>query len=292
MEEKITGQFAISDLPESIITHKLKNFAIASVDEKPTIIAFEYPFSFEGVIFTVCKGGRASVKIEFEEYEVEPNTILTIFPNQLVEHINASENLVLEALAFNFEFLSDMGGSSTFGFFKNIAENPVIKVSDNDLDNLLYYFEFIKKNFEKAKPDFLNLIVKGLLYSLLSEIASVYMEKPVVQKKKIGSRGEEIVEHFLKLLKENYKTERMASFYADKLFITPKYLSYILKKVTGRSINLWIEGATVARAKMLLKTTNLTAMQISEEMNFPNPSYFGHFFKKCTGMTPKEYRDA
>jgi len=93
-------------------------------------------------------------------------------------------------------------------------------------------------------------------------------------------------------LKDNYKTERSPRFYADKLFITTKYLSSILKKVTGRSINSWLEEAIILGAKLLLKSTDLTVLQVSEELSFPNPSYFGRYFKKATGMTPKDYRDS
>jgi YesN/AraC family two-component response regulator len=167
-----------------------------------------------------------------------------------------------------------------------------MKIAEDDAENLLRYHEFIRTTFEKSKPDFLERIIKGILYSFMGEVTAIYMEQPVVERKKISSRGEKIAEQFLSLLKDNYKTERKASFYADKMFITPKYLSYTLKKVTGRSINLWLEDAILAETKMLLKLTNLTALQISEELNFPNPSYFGHFFKKCTGMTPKEYRNS
>ncbi|MDR1370549.1 MAG: helix-turn-helix domain-containing protein [Dysgonamonadaceae bacterium] len=292
MKKKRTGQFTIADLPESITTYKVKDFAIASREKRDEVIAFEHPFSFEGIIFAVCKKGYAKVKIDLEEYTIETNNLLTIFPNQLFEHIDGSEDFVIEMLVFTFDFLSDLKTSSNFRFFKSVAKNPLIKITDDDVENLLRYHEFIKEIFEKAKPEFLEQIIKGILYAFLAETASIYAGQSAVEKKKSSSRGEKMAEEFLLLLKENYKTERKASFYADKMFITPKYLSYTLKKVTGRSINVWLEDAILAETKILLKLTNLTSLQISEELNFPNPSYFGQFFKKCTGMTPKEYRDS
>ena len=89
----------------------------------------------------------------------------------------------------------------------------------------------------------------------------------------------------------HYKQDRSVSFYADKLCLTSKYLSTVIKEVTGRSVLAWINETVIAEAKILLKTSEMTVMQISEELNFPNPSFFGRFFKQYTGVTPLKYRN-
>lgn len=120
----------------------------------------------------------------------------------------------------------------------------------------------------------------SVLYS-----TSAYETPPAI------SRQELLTAEFFKLMLADYKKERSVAYYADKLCLTPKYLSMTVKKVTGHPISEWINEVVVIEAKRMLKTTDLTALQISEELNFPNPSFFVRFFKQYIGMTPMEYKN-
>jgi AraC-like DNA-binding protein len=75
------------------------------------------------------------------------------------------------------------------------------------------------------------------------------------------------------------------------LSLTPKYLSQIIKASTGKSANEWIDEYVMLEAKALLKSTTMTIQQISDELNFPSQSFFGKYFKRCEGVSPKEYRE-
>ena len=98
----------------------------------------------------------------------------------------------------------------------------------------------------------------------------------------------DLSDRFFRLLTIHYKKHRSVQFYADKLNLTPKYLSTAIKKVTGRPILEWIHEAVLIDAKMLLRTTHLTVQQISDQLNFSSPSAFVQFFKKHTGKTPRK----
>jgi YesN/AraC family two-component response regulator len=214
-------------------------------------------------------------------------------PNQIVEIIEHSDDLFIETLAFSFDFLSDLPIPKDFNIPRRVAKRPMLKVPEKVIQNLLRYHSFIIDTFNNEKSILFEQIIKGQLYSLLMEIAALYIEQDAETKtERTSTRREEITEQFLELLKDHCKSERSASYYADKMFITPKYLSVTLKKATGRSINFWIGEAVILEAKILLKSTNLTVLQISEDLNFPNSSYFGRFFKKTTGMTPQKYRES
>jgi AraC-like DNA-binding protein len=104
------------------------------------------------------------------------------------------------------------------------------------------------------------------------------------------SKHEEYVEQFWELVQKNYKTERQIGFYADKMCLTPKYLSKIIRTNTGKSANSWIDEYVILEAKALLKSTNLTVQQISDELNFVDQSIFGKYFKRREGVSPKEYK--
>lgn len=101
-----------------------------------------------------------------------------------------------------------------------------------------------------------------------------------------------ITAKFIGLVQKNFKSERFLEFYADKLEISPKHLSRTMKSVTGFSAVEWIERYVILEAKVLLKSTNMNIQQISDELNFPSQSFFGKYFKKNVGMSPREFRNA
>ncbi|MBQ5913729.1 MAG: AraC family transcriptional regulator [Alistipes sp.] len=99
-----------------------------------------------------------------------------------------------------------------------------------------------------------------------------------------------ISKEFMRLVKDNFRSERQLQFYADKLCITPRYLSRVVKECTGSSAADWIERYVVLEARALLKSTSMTIQQISDELNFPSQTFFGKYFKRRVGMSPKLYR--
>ena len=100
-----------------------------------------------------------------------------------------------------------------------------------------------------------------------------------------------LVENFIDCVHKSYKKQRGMEFYADKLSLTPKYLSKLIKDNTGTSALEWIDNYVILEAKAFLKSTNMTIQQISDELNFPSQSFFGKYFKRHVGVSPKEYRN-
>lgn len=289
MKENKLESFDFSDVNQDS-PYVIKNFVLSNNNDKFIDINLNHPFSFAGIVFVICLKGSGRIKIDFKEYCTKENSVLIILPNQITESLEHSDDFFVELLAFSFDFLSDIPIPKDFDMPRRIAQRPMLNISEKEIQNLLRYHSFIIDTFKK-KSSFFEQIIKGLLYSLLMEVVTLYTEQESNEnEKKTSSRKEEIVFQFLELLKDHYKIGRSSSYYADKMFITSKYLSSTLKKVTGRSINSWIDDAVIIGAKILLKSTNLTVLQISEDLNFPNSSYFGRFFKKHTGYTPKSYR--
>ncbi|HEY4784564.1 MAG TPA: helix-turn-helix domain-containing protein, partial [Bacteroidales bacterium] len=104
------------------------------------------------------------------------------------------------------------------------------------------------------------------------------------------SKQEILVEKFLTSVQKNYKEHRGLEFYANELCLTPKYLSKLIKENSGTTANEWINNYVILEAKALLKSTNMTIQQISLELNFESQSFFGKYFKRIVGLSPKEYR--
>lgn len=92
-------------------------------------------------------------------------------------------------------------------------------------------------------------------------------------------------------VKTHYRKERKVQFYADSLHISIGHLFAVIKRVSGKSPGDWIDEYVVSEACALLKGSNLTILQISQELVFPSLSFFGKYFKHIKGISPKEYRE-
>ena len=104
------------------------------------------------------------------------------------------------------------------------------------------------------------------------------------------TREEEIVTSFFILVSENYKENHNVQFYADKLYITRKYLSKVTNKLLFRTPREVISNALMVEAKTLLRNSNLTIMHIVNELNFTDQAIFSKFFKKHAGVSPTLFR--
>ena len=138
--------------------------------------------------------------------------------------------------------------------------------------------------FDPGLLSSLFYMLSGALTSRLSETRKTVSS--------ITSRGKMIFEQFVRLVSEYHSMYRNVGFYADKLCLTPKYLSKLIKETSGRSAPDWIDAYVILEAKNLLKYSNIAIKEIVYKLNFPNQSVFYKFFKARTGMTPTEYRNS
>ena len=130
-----------------------------------------------------------------------------------------------------------------------------------------------------------KLLLMAVTYRLCSIFSASFQKEGKEMRRKI-----ETFEMLVKLIEENFMRERTVAFYADQLCLTPKYLSVIVKSVCGKTVQQLIFKAIIRRSIYLMKNTDKTIQQIACELSFPNASSFGTFFKKHTGLSPKNYR--
>ncbi len=96
----------------------------------------------------------------------------------------------------------------------------------------------------------------------------------------------------MRLVRKHFRYERTVGFYADKLCISPKYLSLVVKEATNRSAAQIIDEYVILEAKNLLRFSGKNVQQVAYELNFPNQSSFGKYFKHLTGMSPTEFQNS
>lgn len=255
-------------------------------------LSFGHPFLLKGMLFGMHLRGKSRLKIDLREYELEPDTIFTILPNQIFEPLENSSDSFSEVLFLSTDFMNELPLPKNFDVLNRMKCQPCLKVSEENMAEIVEFHSFIIKTSNHESHLYRKEVAESMLCALIALIGSLYAEDKAGVEAKIHSREEKMVDDFSELLVQHHRKERLASFYADKMCITTQYLSRTLKKVTGRSISSWINEAVIQDAKALLKSSDMTVMQVSEELNFPNPSFFGRFFKQYAGITPLKYKES
>lgn len=294
MNKESFPKISLEDLEAQSPTLGIKNFIIS--ENKITVQ--DYPFDFkhphivEGIAFALCEKGTARLKVNLKEYHIEANSIVTILPNYIVEMLEQSDDLLIEFLFFSFDFISDLKLISEIELLEKIEQTAYLKITEEEATNLLEFHAFIVKQYKRTNHLYREKIAKNLLYTLIYEVIQLYHNEKVGNNDDTLTRKEKHLHSFVKLLFTEHMQERTIAYYASKLFITPKYLSQVVYETSGKPIQQWIDEMVIMSAKALLKGSNMTILQISEEMNFANSSFFGSYFRKRTGMTPVQYRES
>ncbi len=133
-------------------------------------------------------------------------------------------------------------------------------------------------------------IISSLFAAMFHYVMGILQQHSLPGTGKVSNRTDELFNRFLDLLREHCSTERSVEFYASKMGITPKYLSLILKKKSGRNASKLIDEAVVYEAKRLLKYSGMSIQEISEKLNFASQSFFGKYFKQRVGVSPSRYK--
>lgn len=261
-------------------------------EEKQLLALSEYPYRSEGYIIGICTRGTAKVEVNLQVYDARPDAVLLATPFHTLRIFNSSEDFLCRFVVFSKAFLTEHNINShfieTFSFFKT-SSTPVIYLEQENGKVLGEMFSIIQQKLRREEHRFREEICRSILVALLYEIAAFYEQQHVIIKKK-QTRKQELNMLFQNLVFHQYKKHRNVQYYADELCVSSKHLTESIKEVTGKTAGDWIDDAVVLEAKVLLRNYEISIAQVAEEINFPDQSSFGKYFKKHTGFSPSEYR--
>jgi AraC family transcriptional activator of pobA len=294
MNKERYGRISLEDVSRQAPITGVKNFILSDNGAKIKDYSFDlqHPNIIEGIAFAICVRGNARVKINLQEYHIEPNMIVILLPNYLLEISDHSDDWLVEFILISFDFVSDLKLLAETDLFDKIGRITCLKIKEEEMLNLLDFHAFIVKKYKREDHLYREEIAKSLLHTLVYEVLQLLRSSEITTNGKALTRSEELLTHFIGLLFQFHRQERSIKFYADKMFLTPKYLSKMIREASGKSVSQWIDEMVIMEAKAMLKSSNLTVLQISEKLNFPNASFFGSYFKKRTGLSPIQYRES
>lgn len=247
------------------------------------------PFKSDRVTAMICTKGVTRGKINLKPIVSEGPCMVIIQPDQIVEFEYISEDLEAVFIVLSVKFLQSLNIDEKFSSFIAVRDNPNMPLTEDELRAMLSYYNMMQ-NCIKADANLHKLeMAKHLTIAFFYGVGHNLHK---LNENRIKSRDELFVDNFLKLVQDNFKQERGVTFYADRMCLTPKYMSTAIKENSGKSAGEWIDEWVIMEAKVLLKSTNMTIQQISDELNFPSQSSFGKYFKRLVGVSPKEYRNS
>lgn len=249
------------------------------------------PRRMECIILALCTQGKAQYSVDTVEHMVKPNDIIILNNGQVTDNYMLSHDLngIAMMISQNFfnETIKDIHEMSALFLFSRT--HPVCALTPKETQTVMEYFNLLKEKVSETDHHFRRDVVRSLLSTMLYDLGNAIYRIQTTNDKR-QTRAESIFSDFIKLVEQNFRTERRVSWYGEQLCITPKYLSETVKSVSHRTPNEWIDNYVTLEIRVLLKNTTKSIKEISLNLNFPNQSFLGKYFKEHTGMSPSEYR--
>ena len=258
----------------------------------------KYPVRFDGYIIFFLRSGHFTIDLNLNSYEVKPLSLLVNVPGNIIKLTSYEEDHIGDAQLYFVLASKEFMSGIRFDFNKvyqeslSLLKNPCITLNEADVALAEGYFTLAREvvlSDKENKKEMLGSLVTSFTYMAMDVCTRALNEARKAQTPS-SARVNQLFERFIALVTEYHNTERGMAFYADKLCLTPKYLSKLVKQASGRSAPAWIDSFVILEAKNMLKYSDKTIKEIVYALHFPNQSVFYKFFKAHTGMTPSEYR--
>lgn len=241
------------------------------------------PFVIDDYRLGVFVSGEIHVNINLVERHITPGTIVFLGPGTIISPISFNGNIEVYGLGLFADFPMPQMPSAFNGQVRDFQ----IKASESDIATARHIIDTIWHAVHQ--PDYNRQTVSSLVAAMMHHYDGVYRQH-IDLLKASQSRKQTIFDRFISLVNQHATREHQISFYADKMCLTERYLGTVIRQTSGNTAKEWIDRAIITRIKVELKHSDKSVAQISEETNFPNPSFFSKYFKQLTGQTPLEYR--
>ena len=273
-----------------IITTPEEQFVVGESD-----LAFfsGYACRIDGGAILFCRSGAAEVSVNQYQGHVCRNTLVLLLPGSILMLTDRTEDFRVTFCAFSRDLFAEAAFRLEPSFFHALRERPITSPPHRIVEGASIWFQMAAYTYRDRNNVFRHTIIKNRLQNLLLESFDK-MQRFAARRPRTPettTRQTELFHRFVTLVQAHSSQEREVSFYADKLCISTRYLSTIVRTVARSSAKEFIDRSVVLEIKMMLQSTDLSVQEIAYRLRFPDQSYLGRFFKKHTGESPTEYRN-
>lgn len=237
-----------------------------------------------GVFF---RAGTLRLRINLREVEFKEGDLLAVSPGTVFEFLYISSDLDLAMLAFSNSLMENWQKEDLLQIYLQGRLFLHLSLTEKEVQRMEQLFALLWEVVHD-RP-FPRASVQSLISLYFHQLDFVRKRSQSTERQQ-HTRQEDIFNRFLELVNKYAVRERSIAFYADRLFLTPRYLSTLVRQASGRTVMDWVNEAVMQEAKLMLRHTDKLVYQIADELNFPNASFFSKYFRRMAGMTPNDYR--
>ncbi len=247
----------------------------------------------EAYITILCLAGKASCTIEGKTYNIGKNDLIMAHPNQFIQNAMVSYDFKCQGLWMSpayFENIFMVGGNIWEASFI-IQDQPLFHLSDEEVEHFTFDFEVIKRKMADTHlphhEQIIKLLLQSFVYEFYDNIAPKLANQPSGRK---YSSAEVIFKRFIGMVSTDAIQHHDVAYFAGKLCITPKYLSAVCKKQSGKTASELINQVTANYIRNMLTSSDKSIKEIAADTGFDNLSFFGKYVRRELGMSPRDYR--
>ena len=255
---------------------------------------FRFPSRLNALIIGVGTEGETSLTSNLQEFRLKKDSLFIFSPKHILQ-VQSNNRFKAHLIVIAPDFLKriNIDTKRMMPLFLQFSSLPCMELTHTESQSLRSFISMVEQELKGSETDFSSEIIGGLIAATIYKVGDIlthYLTEHPEVDSPIHNRAEEYFRQFTELLGEHYKHERSVGFYARQLCITPKYLTTLIKHISGKSVSEWIDNYVILEAKTLLKYSNMSVQEIAYYLNFPNQSFFGSYFKRNAGMSPSQYK--
>ncbi len=252
------------------------------------------PSKLEVVSLMFIERGSLRLRSDLEEVTAEGPSLLGIRPGSLVQLESVSDDFCSAIVMIEGTVLDKLNLSveKLIPHLEKFRNSRSLPLTESEMSYELTLLDALGRCIkEQAQSTYYHESVRSLLGALVCAILSLATQAAEeADRPAVKSREEEYFHRFMKLLRQYFRQERKITFYAHEMCLSPKYLSSLIRRFSGRGPSEWIDECVIAEAKNLLKFSDKSVQEVAYELNFPTQSFFGRYFKRHTGLSPKAFK--
>ena len=247
------------------------------------------PFSINDHRFGIIVSGEAHINFNLQDRHVTAGTLVYLGPGTIINPIRLSDDLRIYGIALFTNFPMPFAQGQMPSAFNGQVRDFQLLVSEENIATARHILDTIWQMVH-ASDDYHRPTVTALVAAQMHHYNQLFQQQ-IYQQASSRSREQTIFDRFLQLVTQHCAEHHQIGYYADRMCLTERYLGTVIRQTSGTTAKEWIDRALITQSKVLLRHSDKSVVQISEDLNFPNPAFFSKYFKRLTAMTPLEYRE-
>lgn len=252
-------------------------------------------FRFDFVVFFFCESGYVKLRINDEVYLLDSDSYLVCLPTMLVKNRETSPKCEAKMLGVSLKFMQRMliPEKSLMNMAMHIYKTPVTHYPKHEIPLFEQYVKLIEMKLnapdDLCRKHVLQNLLSALIYDVIMLRYNSMADEEVIEDSE-SRRSFYVFKRFLEEVRKDNGYHRSVTYYANLICYSTKYVSGVVKRVSGKTALSWINEFAIEQIKYYLKYSDMSMKEISDHFNFPNQSFFGKYVKMHLGISPARYR--